>query len=305
MGNSKLYIYTEQGGGLFYRLKSLTKKLLKKDSRGPEAVKNSLTSGLTELGVEFLINKKIENICEVACVLSGRKTLLWALEQKKIGKIKKLVAGPNIVISPNDFGGLIKNPLIDVIVVPSQWVKDYFVKLAPGITNRLVVWPAGVTVPILEASNKTIDFLIYNKIVGNNLVSKIVETLQQKNYSFQIINYGAFHQEAYFTLLNKSKYEIYLSESESQGLAMFEAWARGVPTLVWDKGLFEYQGVSVMGLVSSPYLKDQTGMRFSDLEDFKLKLPIFVGHDFAPRQITESFFSNIHAAQAYLKLAAY
>ena len=216
-----------------------------------------------------------------------------------------MVAGPNIVISPNDFGGLIKNPLIDVIVVPSQWVKDYFVKLAPGITNRLVVWPAGVTVPILEASNKTIDFLIYNKIVGNNLVSKIVETLQQKNYSFQIINYGAFHQEAYFTLLNKSKYEIYLSESESQGLAMFEAWARGVPTLVWDKGLFEYQGVSVMGLVSSPYLKDQTGMRFSDLEDFKLKLPIFVGHDFAPRQITESFFSNIQAAQAYLKLAAY
>ena len=172
MGNSKLYIYTEQGGGLFYRLKSLTKKLLKKDSRGPEAVKNSLTSGLTELGVEFLINKKIENICEVACVLSGRKTLLWALEQKKIGKIKKLVAGPNIVISPNDFGGLIKNPLIDVIVVPSQWVKDYFVKLAPGITNRLVVWPAGVTVPILEASNKTIDFLIYNKISFNSSYSK-------------------------------------------------------------------------------------------------------------------------------------
>lgn len=294
-------IFTEN---LFFssKIKNFVKFLAGKENRGPRAVERSLIAGLTELGVNFSVNKIPEGVCEIACVLSGVKTLQWAIKQKQLGEIKKLIVGPNIVVSPNSEKGLLKDDYIDIILVPSQWVKDYYSAIAPEIANKIQIWTAGVNLPPKIVSQKNIDFLIFNKIGKHHLFEKIKEYIKDKGYSFRVVNYGQFYQAEYFKLLDQSKFEIYLSESESQGLAMFEAWARGAPTFVWEKGFYESEGVRVSGKISAPFLEKISGSYFSNENDFILKFNEFINAKYEPREFVKANFTNKAAAEKYLDI---
>src|ERR1700722_2640793 len=105
-----LYLYTENLFAL-NKIKDFIKKLLHRQNRGPQAVFVSLAEGLRELGKDFFVNQKIAAPIEIACVLSGAKTLKWAVSQKQKGNIKKIIAGPNIVVFPEDEDGVLLSPL--------------------------------------------------------------------------------------------------------------------------------------------------------------------------------------------------
>lgn len=296
-----LYLYTEN---LFLsnRVKSLLKKILGKETRGPKAVIDSLTTGLRELGEDFSLNKTINKPIAAACVISGIKTLAWAIKQKKLGKIKKIIAGPNLVVTPEDERGILKNPLIDIVVVPSHWVKEFYCKTHPALQDRIRVWPAGVTVPDRLNVKKNLDFLVYNKTGRGELLDRVRQGLIRNNFSFQILTYGTFRQSDYFKLLEKSKNEIYLSKSESQGLAMFEAWARGVPTLVYESGTFINGSLQIIGKISAPYLDPKAGLSFAGTEDFSLVLKQFTTKSFSPRDYVVEEYSNKVSAEKYLSI---
>jgi len=55
--------------------------------------------------------------------------------------IKKIIAGPAISV-PLDNNDIFFDKNIDIIVAPSQWVKEYFLSLKPMCPERIVVWPA-------------------------------------------------------------------------------------------------------------------------------------------------------------------
>jgi hypothetical protein len=300
---AKIFLYTENFF-LFPKFKSSVKFLLGQDTRGPKAVLESLCKGLTEAGVEYEVNLKFKK-AEHVCVLSGVSTLRWAIKQKKIGKVKSIVAGPNLVISTKDEKEILLDPAIDAIIVPSQWVYDFYSKESPQITSKLRIWPAGVTIPASKPSQKYIDFLVYNKLGNENLSDQIVSELQKKNYKVRVFNYGKFEQQEYFKALEASRFEIYLSRSESQGLAMFEAWARGVPTLAWEKGLWELNGIKVTGKISAPYLNSECGDSFLDFNDFLKVLPKFFSTGYDPKSYVERLFSNKVCAEKYLKILSY
>ena len=283
------------------KAETFLKKILGRNSRGPNAVFESLALGLRGLGEEFCVNCKPESQAEVACVLSGVRTLAWAIEQKKKRVFKKLVAGPNIVVNPNEEGGLLKNSLIDIIIAPSQWVKDYYSAVAPEIAGKIQIWPAGVVVPPLpRAKEKQTDFLVYNKIGDNILLEYGLEYLKNKGFSYKVFTYGRFKQQDYYAWLEKTKYEIYLSNSESQGLAMFEAWARGVPTLVWEKGFYKSEGVRISGKISAPFLEKASGLFFSNENDFASRFDEFLNIKYEPREYVKANFTNKITAQNYL-----
>src|SRR5438128_543561 len=121
-----LYIYTEEFF-VGFRIKNLLKKFLGKYARGPQGVFQSLCSGLTDLKVGFYINAPPDKNIEMACVLSGLGTLKFLIAKKKQGWVKKIVAGPNIVVTPFDYDSIIQSPEIDLILCPSQWVVDWWV----------------------------------------------------------------------------------------------------------------------------------------------------------------------------------
>jgi hypothetical protein len=295
-----LYLYNEN---LFLgpRLKQALKKILGNDARGPRAVFSSLISGLLDLGEAFVVNKQNETI-ETACVISGVRTLKWAIKKKQQGKIKKIVAGPNLVISPNDENGILKNGLIDVIVVPSLWVKEHYVKIYPSLESKIKIWPAGVSLPILSNEKKVFDFLVFNKLKSPELLNGVCKGLEQLGFFYKVLEYGKFKQKNYFSWLEQAKYEIYLSNSESQGLAMFEAWARGVPTLVWESGKITFDGVTVTGKISAPFLNTQSGMSFSSKEEFLEKLKNFTSLNFDSRKYIEENFTNKIVGEKYLEI---
>ena len=296
-----VYLYNESFSVL-PRIKRGLKGVLGKEVRGPEAVFAGLVKGLTELGVDYKINQKPISQIQTVCVVSGIKTLKWAIEQKKLGKLKKIMAGPNLVIAPTDRGGILKSPLINRIIVPSLWVEDFYIKSASALAGKISVWPAGVDVPRAGGSEKSTEFLIYNKLGKGKLFFDVSNYLKHHKFKFGVVDYGRFKQQEYFKLLESSRYLIYLSESESQGLAMFEAWARNVPVLVWDKGFFEHENVRVEGNVASPYLREEAGGRFRDFREFQEILKSFLQTAFKPKEYIEKNFTFKIAAENFLKV---
>jgi len=113
---------------------------------GPSAVLNSLIRGSHVLDVDYQINPKVKDVSDVVCVISGVNSLRWAIKAKKRGKIKKIIAGPNIVITPEDAGGILLDETVDLVIVPSQWVKDFYASFKLGFDEKIRVWPAGVKI---------------------------------------------------------------------------------------------------------------------------------------------------------------
>jgi hypothetical protein len=291
-----LYLYNE-----YFSFFAKLKKLLGKPARGPEAVFKSLTTGLTEIGQKFLVNQPFSEQMDTVCVLSGVGVLKQAIKYKQQGRIKILVAGPNIVVEPNESNGILKSPYIDKILVPSEWVKDFYISLVPELGEKIVVWPAGVT-DAGEKSPKAKTIIIYDKTDSAGLVNQLKTFIESQGYKVKIVLYGKVRHEQYLQDLKQSQCMIYLSDSESQGLAMFEAWMANVPTLVWNRGYMLYKGIKWSGNTSAPYLCKETGSFFKDLEEFKKVFGQFLRQDFSPRRWVKNNATDKISAENFLKI---
>ena len=240
--------------------------------RGPKAVTASMLRGLGELGVDFKFNPLEREIKEndVILVNESVNALKWAIQAKAQMKIGKLLAGPNISILPSDNAGIICAKEIDIVLEPSQWVKDFLIYFKPELENKICVWPAGVMVPSNENEKIRNFVLLYNKNPSEkDLLDFIKKYLHNNKINFNLINYGSFNQAKYFDWLSQSKMMIYLSNSESQGLSLQEAWVRDVPTLIWNRGYMEYNGnIWKDEKISAPYQTEKTGDFFNGKEDF-------------------------------------
>lgn len=235
----------------------LTRRLLNIE-RGPDAVRASLIRGLNENRVEYRLDPRHPSGTVV--VLSGVEALREALAKKAAGLVKRLVAGPNITIDPNDHDGLMLDPLIDIVLVPSLWTRAYWANSAPSLDERLVVWAAGVA--ISEPSTKDGLPIIYDKIGDGRLLEAVQKELRT---SAVVFKYGQFSRDRYLQALQSAPFLVYLAESESQGLALQEAWAHDVPTLVnesheWRNGEASWQAPNI----NAPYLTNEAGYFFSD-----------------------------------------
>jgi hypothetical protein len=274
---------------------------------GPQSVLDSLTRGFKSLKVDYKLNPKTGGIPEgsVVGVLSNVDALKWAIQAKKAGQIKKIVAGPNLMILPTDGGRILFDKNIDAILLPSEWVKNFWLSLAPELGAKIRIWPAGVEIPPVSDKPK-IGCLIYKKRVDEKLFLAIIKRLKDRNIGYKILNYGRYKREDYFELLDKSEFMIYFSESESQGLALIEAWMRDVPILARNRGFWEWKNYRWEAEnISAPYLTNDCGIFFKDEEDFSGRLSFFLeklkSGQFQPRQYALKNFSDEIAAKNYLK----
>lgn len=314
-----LIILTHPPGFLFkgfvsYWLKRFARKLLGR-IRGPEGVLRSLTRGLDELSQPFFINKKPEK-GDTVHVLSNTEALRYAIREKGAGRIGKLIAGPNLVVMPGDHDMILAAPVIDRILIVSPWVRDIYQYMLPEVIKKSAIWPAGVQIPN-EFHDKRhspekdgLSCILFIKNAPAEIVNDVKKTLHSHNISVTPFIYGTFKQQRYFDALLRVDFMVYLQESESQGIALQEAWARDIPTLVWNKGSYAFptgQGSShaVVGNVAAPFMTDEAGMLFE--KDFGTALSAFIGKmrsetPFAPRQYCETHLSDKASAQTYLNI---
>lgn len=276
--------------------------------RGPAAVRNNLIAGLQTGGYAFKVSPARELMTPWVGVLSDPiGALPWAIQAKRSGKIRKLVAGPNLVLTPDDHNAIITDPAIDIVVTPSRWVSDVYRVYAPELSGRLREWAVGVDEAFWSpvASNPEYDFLILNKIIGEEYaqhLKTITHLLAAKNLKYRILNYGEFTQSEYRVALQAARAMIYIGATESQGVSLFEAWSCNVPTLVRACDIWEYNRFRFPAS-AAPYLTDACGLMFA-LDNFQTTLHDFLenAHRFTPREYILANFTLEHSAKKYLAI---
>jgi len=263
----------------------------------------SLSRGLNELNVPHRLNPFFLKIGkgDVVHVVGGAKTLAWAIRLKSAGKITRLIAGPTISIVPEDHNSILRNPLIDTIVFPGQWTKDFFSSIDPYYKNKIEIWPAGVQSNVGTSNRKNGRGIVYFKFTPPEIREAVTRHLTAQKITRDTFEYGSFKQADYFKALETADWMIYLSPSESQGIALQEAWIRDVPTLVWDPGAWNYQASPdskkyswKTPLVSAPYLSVESGMPFTGADDFAAtfenfnqKLPVLTPRIYCMKKLTD------------------
>lgn len=276
---------------IFYEKESAIKKISKiilyklkfktQLNSGPNQVALNLIESLKKSKIKFNINPFCEkDIAEISVVLSGKKKLQQCIYLKNKNIIKHLVAGPNLVVTPNEFEYILFSREIDKIIVPSSWVKNLYNKF--GIASeKIFIWFSGVN--IFENKNKKKNqILIYIKN-NNKLIKPCLNYLKKRNYKFKLIRYGYYEKESYYNLLNRSILMVYFGSTESQGIAMQEAWSMNVPTLVFRNETFVYNKKKYLGN-SSPYLTSSCGFLFQSIQQFKNKFNLIINSRLYPRK---------------------
>lgn len=239
---------------------------------GHPAVARSLIEGLTQCNEKFIFNPhKINSITDHVHVLGGLEALKYAIHLKKKGKINRLTAGPNIVISSADHQGIIASKEIDFYLVNSIWTKDAYLKDNPLLKNRIGVFPSGVDVDywkVDKTKEETKRVLFYHKRPDPILYHQCKMTCADFGFEVEEIIYGKHNHDNLKEMLRGSDFVVYFVEQESQGLALIEIWASDTPTLVWNPGEWSYDG-NLYPCSSAPFLTNQTGLFFKDHHAFE------------------------------------
>lgn len=241
---------------------------------GHFGVSRSLIEGLQKLNYKnFNYNPpSLSQLGEIVVVISDIKALKQAIKWKREGKIKKLIAGPNLCVLPTDFPE-ITAPEIDKYITHSDWCITYFENLSPSLKGRMAKWPAGVNEnywapdPNIKKTGKRI--LFFNKRPKKDLYQKCLEIAYSYGYEVLELIRGNYTHDQYRSLLNKVDFLIHFVEHESQGISLSEAWSMNVPTFVWNQGVWKYSEQITIESSSAPYLNPLNGAFFKDEIEFK------------------------------------
>jgi len=227
------------------------------------------------------------------------------IEYKKKGKIRFLLAGPNIVDDVLSENQIVADQGIDRYIVPSEWVKRLAIRDCNELKDRVICWPAGIDCeywrPQVDKNNRD-KILIYWKTEPEDFCRNVIELTQQAGLQPVVLKYGHYQSQEYRQLLDRSRFAIFISRSESQGLALMEAWAMEVPTFVFDPGEFFFHGRMLNDISACPYLTASTGSTWKTLDDLKMVIEdkdILGG--FSPREYAVKYFSDKYRASELLR----
>jgi hypothetical protein len=240
---------------------------------------------------------------ESAVVLSGVDVLRHALAHKREGRCGRLLAGPNLMILPDQHGGILVSEEIDAVLVPSEWVRTMYEQRSPALAGRIAVWAAGVDPtfwrPYGQARRRLV--LIYNKLQRRR-AQAVRDLVARLGHPTALVSYGTYSPARYRRLLNSSIAVVFLTESESQGLALAEAWAMDVPTFVIDNRQ-RLVGGRPVEVSTAPYLSAATGRFWSDPEELEICLSAPALSRFAPRDWMLDHMSDQVCARKLVAIA--
>ena len=273
----------------------------------------NLIKGLDKIGVPYRLNnynyiKKHPK--EVACII-GKPQVLF---KKKW--LNPVIFGAGIYSHPIDRPRLFEEyPNVKRFLVPGEWMRQM---CEPYYGNKVLAWPVGIDTDYWKPyhGEKTIDFLIYDKIRWNHQLQKtkltdpIIQTLEEQKRSFSFIKYGSYTHTELIDKLKMSKAVIFLCEHETQGSAYQQILSTNTPILAWDRGGYwqdpfyfpakvKYQPVS-----SVPYWDERCGIKFNNALDFNGKLKLFLTNlsTFKPREYIMENLTLEKCAEKYLEI---
>jgi hypothetical protein len=242
---------------------------------GHSSVCRSYDVGLSKLGINYNFNPlNINDIGDKVVVLSNSYALRQVLELRDRLDIAYLCAGPNVCTTPNTIQNLAESPSLDKYFVNSIWTYNMYSAILPSIKPKLAIIPAGFDDSYWVPDSSTVRrlVLIYSKDNCRAKIRQVSSLCNILGYESRIIAYGSYTMEEYKDLLAISVCLVYLTSTpESQGLALFEAWATDTPTFVEYVGFYRISGNSYYAS-SAPYLTDTRGDFFRSLSELHFLL---------------------------------
>lgn len=281
------------------KLKNLLNILLGKRHGGEMVVLRSLRSGLRLLGHDVDCMPKHGTYYDICHVISGRNSWKWAILNRN--KFAFFIAGPNLITLPYEISQFPGRHMLNLYLQPCQWACELFVAAKEFLNIRVSVWACGVnSQDWAEKNSKKNFYLIYIK---NNLpiVSEITHEMDKLSINYKTIFYGSYSKIKYKKLLSESIAMIYISESESQGVALLEAWSCNVPTYVFRA--IKYYGDSQVPSSAAPYLEEKCGDFFMDVKELiNLLINNIIATSKKPRAYVLQNFTDEICAKKYLEV---
>lgn len=242
-------------------------------SGGPSSVLRSLVRGLSLLDIPYNLNPQRNCVRKNCIVLSDVLALEEAIALKEEGIINVLLAGPNIVTFPEEYDHIVMDVKVDRCVVPSDWVQQLYSRNLPFEHARISVWPAGVDLNMwpdnMGANLDHPTVLIYLKHFDDQRFSQqIFSYFNEHGWNVEVVVYGEYRQDEFSEILHGVNLAIFLSITESQGIALAEVWASNVPTFVLRRDYLTLPDGSRCEASSAPYLNRETGMFFNSFGSF-------------------------------------
>lgn len=278
------------------------------------AVTRSLLMGLEALGCRTRFNPGLveHRRPRVGC-LSGPHLAGALLVQRASGVLDRLVIGPNTHVSPLECGPVESLLRADAILCPSPWVVELQQQLAGDVPLPLRVWAAGTDTDFWSPTRPAGErrrLLLYVKTESTSLVEETLEVLQAMGRDVITMIYGHHRREAYREALDQCAEVVYLGGSESQGLALQEAWSMDCPTYVYSPGSAVVRFPSdrppihlAPGQFSpAPYLTHHCGELWSTGEELAYRLNVAQVEVLRPREWVLANMTLILAARRYLAL---
>jgi len=258
--NKKRYIRTREG-----------LKLLKARKghrfQGHGGILYSLFRGLSELGIPYRYNKITKDTKYIFLNWSNLKDL------EKLARLKKkygfkVIACPTVAGPFTEILELIKRDCIDIYCSGSDWARRWTLdSLEKQYHNKVVVWPSGVELmPSYRAKQPRRQILFYCKRVL--IDDDIIQYAEQLGIKCNIIKtqlpgFKKYRFYEYDNFLKQSDFVIfYQNIPETQGLAIAEAWARDIPTVIKDN-------VNEYGASTAPYMHKENGLFYKSGEELK------------------------------------
>jgi len=216
----------------------------------------------------------------VMWVVNDVDDLRWAIANKERVGARELWAGPNLVVVPQESGGILNSPRIDRVIVPCEWVKEVYKRESSDLAGKIQVWPVGIDTefwyPSKMQNKENGNILVYNK--GQDDLCLKLMPVMKRHGRVNVIKYGEYTPREYRQALDDATFMIWLSQSESQGLALLEALSMNVPVLAWDSREVNYHSADlkkefiINNVSSCPYFSSQCGLKFKLIEEFENKL---------------------------------
>lgn len=291
-------------------LKIFTHHASRKKEELPAIIQGSLLSGLMsgldKLDIQYEHQADSVEQGDDVLVISDHLQLRELISLKRNGIDFNLIAGPILEIEDTHRGGaeqlldiegmpnpfLIMNRLdsvfsddeVDSVLTAGDWAKYGWQFVAPEIGKKLHVWFAGVDTEfwngVVTPQKKRV--LVYAK-TNPGIVNQAVRAMQQLGLDVHVLKYGYYSKEEFREQLSLCDFSVFVSEKETQGIALAEAWAMNVPTLCWDNFSSKMADTLLIPTSSCPYLTKQTGARWRTIDELRNLIYLYDRSFFSPR----------------------
>ena len=172
--------------------------------------------------------------------------------------------------------------------------------------KKIACWYSGVNEKFFSnnITKKKKKVLVYFKTLNYILLEKIKVLLNKKNIDIIIIKYGNYSQVEFKKALSIVDFAIFISQSESQGIALAESWSMNVPTFVWKKKILKINNIKYQYTSAAPYLSSETGYFFSNIKQLEKIIKNYYKNKFElkPRRWILNNMTDKQSAQNILSI---